>query len=34
MNEKIKQATTELFESYSDTSLKIHHLDRQPLPSP
>lgn len=33
MNEKIRQATAELFESYADTSLKIHHLDRQPLPS-
>lgn len=33
MNEKIKRATAELFESYSDASLKIHHLDRQPLPS-
>ena len=33
MNDKIKQVTDELFASYSDTSLKIHHLDRQPLPA-
>jgi serine O-acetyltransferase len=33
MNEKVKLATAELVDSYSDSSLKIHHLDRQPLPS-
>jgi serine O-acetyltransferase len=33
MNEKIDQAAKALVESYSADDLKIHHLDRQPLPS-
>jgi serine O-acetyltransferase len=33
MNEKLHQATQELVESYTAGGTKIHHLDRQPLPS-
>jgi serine O-acetyltransferase len=33
MNEKLDRATKALVESYSADDLKIHHLDRQPLPS-
>jgi serine O-acetyltransferase len=33
MHEKISQAAKELVESYSVEGIKIHHLDRQPLPS-
>ncbi|HUQ33268.1 MAG TPA: serine O-acetyltransferase EpsC [Pyrinomonadaceae bacterium] len=33
MNEKIDGAVKALVESYSADELKIHHLDRQPLPS-
>jgi serine O-acetyltransferase len=33
MNEKIDRAAEALVESYSADDLKIHHLDRQPLPS-
>jgi serine O-acetyltransferase len=33
MNEKIDRAVEALVESYSADALKIHHLDRQPLPS-
>jgi serine O-acetyltransferase len=33
MNEKLHQATQELVESYTAGGTKIHHLDRQSLPS-
>ncbi len=33
MHEKIIRAANELVESYSIEGIKIHHLDRQPLPS-
>ncbi len=33
MNEKITLAANALVESYAGDSVKIHHLDRQPLPS-
>src|SRR5688500_15511460 len=33
MNEKVDRAVKALVDSYSDDDLKIHHLDRQPLPS-
>lgn len=33
MNEKINQAARALVESYSSDGIKIHHLDRQPLPA-
>ncbi|HEX8177535.1 MAG TPA: serine O-acetyltransferase EpsC [Pyrinomonadaceae bacterium] len=33
MSEKLHRATEELFESYTAGGTKIHHLDRQPLPS-
>src|SRR5918912_3494377 len=33
MNEKLQKATQELVESYTAGGTKIHHLDRQPLPS-
>ncbi|HEY0080360.1 MAG TPA: serine O-acetyltransferase EpsC [Pyrinomonadaceae bacterium] len=33
MNEKLEQATRSLVESYSADGVKIHHLDRRPLPS-
>ena len=33
MNEKIDHAARALVESYSADGVKIHHLDRQPLPS-
>jgi serine O-acetyltransferase len=33
MNEKIERATNALVESYTGGGVKIHHLDRQPLPS-
>ena len=33
MNEKIERATNALVESYTAGGVKIHHLDRQPLPS-
>ncbi len=33
MNEKINRAANELIESYSSEGIKIHHLDRQRLPS-
>jgi serine O-acetyltransferase len=33
MNEKLDRAVKALVESYSADDLKIHHLDRQPLPS-
>jgi serine O-acetyltransferase len=33
MNNKIDQAARALVESYSADGVKIHHLDRQPLPS-
>lgn len=33
MNEKIERAARELVESYTGEGVKIHHLDRQPLPS-
>jgi hypothetical protein len=33
MNEKIDRAAAALVESYAADELKIHHLDRQPLPS-
>src|SRR5919199_3226605 len=33
MNEKISEAARRLVESYSDEGVKIHHLDRRPLPS-
>jgi serine O-acetyltransferase len=33
MDSLVKTAARELVESYSDETIKIHHLDRQPLPS-
>ncbi|MBV9957740.1 MAG: serine acetyltransferase [Acidobacteria bacterium] len=33
MHEKIARAANELLESYSAEGIRIHHLDRQPLPS-
>jgi serine O-acetyltransferase len=33
MNKKIARAANELIDSYSVKGIKIHHLDRQPLPS-
>ncbi|HEX8844964.1 MAG TPA: serine O-acetyltransferase EpsC [Pyrinomonadaceae bacterium] len=33
MSEKVEQASRALVESYSAGEVKIHHLDRQPLPS-
>ena len=33
MNEKLSRAATALVESYSRGGVKIHHLDRRPLPS-
>lgn len=33
MHKKIARATNDLIESYSVKGIKIHHLDRQPLPS-
>jgi serine O-acetyltransferase len=33
MNEKLNRAACELVESYSREGVKIHHLDRRPLPS-
>src|SRR3954467_12980056 len=33
MDSRVKTAARELVESYSDETIKIHHLDRQPLPS-
>jgi serine O-acetyltransferase len=33
MNEKIDRAAKELLDSYTSVGVKIHHLDRQPLPS-
>jgi serine O-acetyltransferase len=33
MNEKLSRAAGELVESYSREGVKIHHLDRRPLPS-
>src|ERR671938_1736734 len=33
MNEKIDHAARALVESYSADGIKIHHMDRQPLPS-
>ena len=33
MHKKITRAANELIESYSVEGIKIHHLDRQPLPS-
>jgi serine O-acetyltransferase len=33
MNKKIARAANDLIESYSVKGIKIHHLDRQPLPS-
>jgi serine O-acetyltransferase len=33
MHKKITRAANELIESYSVKGIKIHHLDRQPLPS-
>jgi len=33
MNEKIERAASALVESYTAGGVKIHHLDRQPLPS-
>src|SRR5918999_2432350 len=33
MNEKLSRAGRELVESYSREGVKIHHLDRRPLPS-
>src|SRR5919107_4065347 len=33
MNEKVSRAASELVESYSREGVKIHHLDRRPLPS-
>src|SRR5919206_2695988 len=33
MNEKISRAAAALVESYSREGVKIHHLDRRPLPS-
>jgi serine O-acetyltransferase len=33
MNERVSRAARTLVESYSDEGVKIHHLDRRPLPS-
>ena len=33
MNNKILQATSALLESYTTGGVKIHHLDRRPLPA-
>ena len=33
MNEKVSEAARRLVESYSGEGVKIHHLDRRPLPS-
>src|SRR5947209_19421735 len=33
MNKKVKQAAQALFDSYGGEGVKIHHLDRRPLPS-
>jgi serine O-acetyltransferase len=33
MNDKVSRAAHALVESYSDEGVKIHHLDRRPLPS-
>ncbi|HMF57530.1 MAG TPA: hypothetical protein VK619_14400 [Pyrinomonadaceae bacterium] len=33
MNKKVEQAAQALFESYGGEGVKIHHLDRRPLPS-
>src|SRR5215212_9080066 len=33
MNEKIEGAARAMVESYGEGGVKIHHLDRQPLPS-
>ena len=33
MNDKVSRAARSLVESYSDEGVKIHHLDRRPLPS-
>jgi serine O-acetyltransferase len=33
MNERVSRAAHTLVESYSDEGVKIHHLDRRPLPS-
>src|SRR3954452_4940652 len=33
MNKKVSRAASELVESYSREGVKIHHLDRSPLPS-
>jgi serine O-acetyltransferase len=33
MNERVSRAASELVESYSREGVKIHHLDRRPLPS-
>ena len=33
MNEKVNEAAAALVESYSRGGVKIHHLDRRPLPS-
>ncbi len=32
-HERIRRATNRLIESYTEETVKIHHLDRQPLPS-
>src|SRR5687767_2856118 len=33
MNDKLKEAASALVDSYAADGIKIHHLDRQPLPS-
>src|SRR5258708_5696251 len=33
MDQKIYKAASDLVESYTSEGIKIHHLDRQPLPS-
>ena len=33
MNDTLKKAASELVDSYAEDGIKIHHLDRQPLPS-
>jgi len=33
VNETLKKAASELVDSYAEDGIKIHHLDRQPLPS-
>ncbi|MEA2206018.1 MAG: serine O-acetyltransferase [Blastocatellia bacterium] len=33
MNDALKKAASELADSYAEDGIKIHHLDRQPLPS-